>query len=79
MPFWPKYRLGQPEKQLFVLAKNIFIGSKYPKITLFNFEKNYTEGNAPAAYTTLVRFGWGLRVSRHGGGRRGRGGRSCLH
>ena len=30
--FWPKYRLGHPEKHLFLLSKNIFTGSKYPKI-----------------------------------------------
>ena len=29
--FQPKYRLGYPENYLFVLAKNIFSGSKYPK------------------------------------------------
>ena len=37
--FKPKYRLGPSENYLFLLSKNIFSGSKYPKIKLFNFEK----------------------------------------
>ena len=45
LPFQPKYRLGHPENYLFVLSKKIFTGSKYPKINLFNFEKNFTGGN----------------------------------
>ena len=42
LPFWPKYRLGHPENYLFLLSKKSFIGSKYPKINLFHFEKNFT-------------------------------------
>ena len=42
LPFQPKYRLGHPENYLFLLSKKLFIGSKYPKINLFNFEKNFT-------------------------------------
>ena len=31
-PFQPKHRLGHPENYLFLLSKNTFIGSKYPKM-----------------------------------------------
>ena len=40
-PFLPKYRLGHPENYLFLLSKNRYTGSKYPKINKFNFEKNF--------------------------------------
>ena len=43
LPFKPKYRLGHPENYLFLLSKNIFTGSKYPKINWFAFEKNFTD------------------------------------
>ena len=39
----PKYRLGHPENYLFLLPKNIFEGSKYPQMNLFDFEKNFTD------------------------------------
>ena len=35
--------LRSPRKLLFLLSKNIFTGSKYPKNKLFNFEKNFTD------------------------------------
>ena len=40
--FWTKYRLGHPENYLFLLSKNIFSGSKYPKNIKFNFENRRT-------------------------------------
>ena len=40
--FWPNYRLGHPENNLFSLSNKIFSGSKYLKIKLFNFEKGST-------------------------------------
>ena len=42
LPFQPKHRLGHPENYLFLIPEKLFIGSKYPKIVLFNFEKNFT-------------------------------------
>ena len=37
--------LGRPENYLFLLPKNVFIGSKYPKDIYFNPEKkNFTDG-----------------------------------
>ena len=41
----PKCRLGHPENYLFLLSKNMFVGSKNPKINKFNFEKNFTGGS----------------------------------
>ena len=41
--FEPKHRLGHPNKYLFLLSKNLFTGSKYPRINWFNFEKNFTD------------------------------------
>ena len=37
--FLPKYRLAHPENYSLSLSEEIFSGSKYPKCTLFNFEK----------------------------------------
>ena len=31
LPFCPKYRLGHPEKYLFLLSEYTFTGSKYPE------------------------------------------------
>ena len=39
LPCLPKYCLGHPENYLFLLSKNVFIGSKYPKNKLINFER----------------------------------------
>ena len=44
--FQPKYRLGHPENYLFLLSGKIFLGSKYPKIIQFNFEKKFTDRNS---------------------------------
>ena len=39
LPFKPEYRLGHPENYLFLLSKNIFTGSKYPKKIIIKFWK----------------------------------------
>ena len=68
--FWPKSRIGHPEKFLFILlSKNIFTGSKYPKSILLHFEKRNTEqywlsslytvqGVNKRAYSFKVMTGW---------------------
>ena len=38
MFFKPKYCLGHPENYVFLLGKNIFLASKYPKSISFHFE-----------------------------------------
>ena len=39
--FLSKCRLGHQENQLFLLSKNMFTGSSYPKIYIINFEKSF--------------------------------------
>ena len=53
LPFKPKYCLGHPENYLFFLSKNMFIGSKYPKNKLFNFEKTSLMGTSASFLAEL--------------------------
>ena len=39
LPLWPIYRDSHPENYLFLLSKDICIGSKYPKTKHINFER----------------------------------------
>ena len=49
----PKYRLGHPENQLFLLSKKIFSGSKYPKNNIFKFEYRSTDYQCRAWFESL--------------------------
>ena len=60
LPFQPKFCLGHPENYLFLLSKNLFTGSKYPKFDLLNFEKYFTGvgvSGAPLRAGSAVRNG----------------------
>ena len=53
LPLKPKHRLGHPENYYFLLSKELFIGSKYPKNKLFDFEKNFTGVHALMVHLLL--------------------------
>ena len=57
LPLQPKHRLGHPENHLFLLSKKLFIGSKYPKNKLFNFEKNFT-----ACFPDQITHFWNILI-----------------
>ena len=41
--FFPEYRLGHPEKKILSLSYKLFLGSKYLKNKLNDFEKSFTD------------------------------------
>ena len=52
------YRLGHPENYLFLLSKNLFTGSKYPKNKLINFEKINIAHDLISAITQHLTSNW---------------------
>ena len=55
--FYPKYRLGHHEHDLFSLSKHIIPGSKHPKNSLFIFEKGST-GEDWCLKSNSISSGW---------------------
>ena len=54
LSFQPKCRWGHPENYLFLLSKNVFIGSKYFKTNQFNFEKTSLHGTTARWWNRMI-------------------------